>query len=346
MLNVMLVRRAADRHDGAGLDRPFVRRLADTQVDLRFGVGSEALRDTAAGRSRLTVADLVRDCRIGWEVTDATSRLHRDIIRQSTKKTRSLHAYFLSRFSGRELARSIASAGGKLQGRTMEEIVTWAYDLVQDPRDLFSAAFRPQSTFRSQAARMQRQEFLQPQTLRDIFKLSLDPSKVVVKDTSGRFLRKREVMKKLKGLRGSGPFLAKHMWRIMHGFALNCGPHDATYAETGPGARKFLNLWSGFPAQFSATSTAQSAADAFNEILHRAQNDVRNELNRRIRASQVDEEKNLLRTFAAEVSNVDVFQFFCCECWRLVDYVFSRHRRYLRGHRLGPEEDEVDWDDE
>ena len=106
--------------------------------------------------------------------------------------------------------------------------------------------------------------------------------------------------------------MAKHHWQLLHFFALMW--NDDSYAETGPGARKFLNLWNGLSAKFAATTTAQSAADSFNVLLHRAQRKLRNELNQHIRSSDDQEETALLTSFTKEVRNLDVLQVLPSGC--------------------------------
>ena len=140
--DVMLVRRAGDMHDGIGLQRPFVLRLATRPVSVEFGVATVVQTEA---RTRLNVGDLAERLRLCWEPTDITSCLHAQIMSRSTKLNKSLWNYLLSRFSGRELAQRVVDSGGRLQGCSVREILEWCWGLMDRPQHMLSTSLRPQS---------------------------------------------------------------------------------------------------------------------------------------------------------------------------------------------------------
>ena len=110
--------------------------------------------------------------------------------------------------------------GGRLQGLDLQQMLSWAWDLV--------AAFRPQSNHRRMVSCMSKATFLKQETLRGRFGMSLNPDRVCVKDERGQWLRKRDIMKEFKRLLCNGGFMAKNQWRITNSFSLNCCPTDGT----------------------------------------------------------------------------------------------------------------------
>ena len=105
LADVFLVRRAADKHDGEGLQQPHVQKVAQRHLSIVFGVGTQELLQRVQGHPCLSVEELVRAVQIGWETTDATTRLHDAIMKRASSKNSSLWAYFLSFFGaclGRE----------------------------------------------------------------------------------------------------------------------------------------------------------------------------------------------------------------------------------------------------
>ncbi|CAE7267421.1 unnamed protein product, partial [Symbiodinium sp. KB8] len=280
---------------------------------------------------------LVRRLRLSWETTDVTSRLHAEIMGHATKLNRSLWSYVLSRFSGRALAQNIVNAGGRMQGGSVREILAWCWDLMDHPEEMLSTAFRPQSCQRGVLRRMSRATFLEPATLRDKFQLNLMPPRLRLKNDQNVWLRKREVMKQMRDQKGTGPFYARNQYRIMHSLRKGCPTHG-TYAETGPGARRLLNVLHGLSPGFSLNAASQEACDSYNHLLLQAHKQFLAHFGRRVREAQDENEKHWLESVELELRDVDMFEFFLCEGSKILQYLVGGSPRYLRGHQ---EEDDA-----
>ncbi|CAE7251391.1 unnamed protein product [Symbiodinium microadriaticum] len=341
LADVFLVRRAADKHDGEGLQQPHVQKGAQRHLSIvfgLFGVGTQELLQRVQGHPCLSVEELVRAVQIGWETTDATTRLHDRIMKRASSKNSSLWAYFLSRFSGRVLAEKIAASGSKLQGSTMTELAEWACQLVQNKRDLFSRSFRPQSIHGRMCQGMSREAFLSRDFLRKRLLLSLHPGRVTLKNSDGSWRRKRAIMQDLKKLRGANNFIARNHYRVLTNHAKGCLSHN-TYTECGPGARRLLNLLHGYPVHWCVTARSQETADAYSKMALEVQRDFRNLLQARKRKADTDAGKQPILRLIAGLADLDCFEFFLCEGWRVVAYLHSRDPQYLRGQAVALQED-------
>ena len=329
LTDVMLVRRAGDMHDGIGRQRTFVLRLARKPVNVEFGVATDSQVVQAEARSRRKVGDLAERLRLSWEPTDITSRLHAQIVSHSTKLNKSLWSYVLSRFSGRELAQRVVDSGGRLRGGSVCEILEWCWGLMDRAEDMLSTSFRPQSCQRAFLRRATKEEFLPPATLRDRFQLNLMPPRIRLKTDQNMWLRKREVMRQFRDQKGSGPFLARNQFRILHSRAKAC-PSNGSFAETGPGCRKVLNLLNGLAHQFSVASSSQDASDSYSHLLLQAHKRFLADFKKRVREAEDDDEVQWLEAFQLELQDVDMFEFFLCECSKILAYLIQGHARYLR----------------
>ena len=139
--------------------------------------------------------------------------------------------------------RIVDNHNARLEGCSVREILEWAVkDVCDEPSQLFTKHSQPQSRMRNQSRGMSKDAFLDPDNLRTSLRFSLCPKKVVLKNSANQWRSKREIMLDLKSRRGNGPFMAKNMWRILVGFNGKPVPTDMSYCETGPGARRFLNI--------------------------------------------------------------------------------------------------------
>ena len=184
-------------------------------------------------------------------------------------------------------------------------------------------------------------------------------------------------MRQLKGLRGCGPFVAKNTFRIMTGFSNKPVPTNKSYGETGPGARRFLNILNSFPLRWQISAASQDSADSYSSLLLRlvgrsvlrsklalltlvshtaklvkaflfsflqlrkAWHDFKLLLHARIRKAQEGSEKAMLQLLAAELlESPEAFQFFCCESWKALNFLITRKSCYLRN------KEGIIWDEE
>ncbi|CAK9019919.1 unnamed protein product, partial [Durusdinium trenchii] len=122
-------------------------------------------------------------------------------------------------------------------------------------------------------------------------------------------------------------------------------PTDLQYSETGPGARRFLNILHGLPTTWQCASSAQTTADAYNALLLRSMKELKAMLRLKIRRSKDEAEKIALAGLESELlQGPEAFQFWCCECWKLLNWIVTRKVSYLR--RSDPEQMVEEEDDE
>ena len=292
---------------------------------------SEAGKASFDSHSTLTFGQVVM-CRLNHELTDPTTVAHQAIMEKATESQRSLWAYFLSRCSNRTFAeRVVAEQHGRLQGATMRDMLKWACQVAGAPCELFNRHFQPQSRHYNEAKRMSAEEFLEPSCLRQTFCMSLRPKRISLKNKDNQWKSKRQVMLDMKTIRGNGPFLAKNQWRVLARFRKKPVPTDLQYSETGPGARRFLNILHGLPTTWQCTSGAQTAADAYNTLLLISMKELKAMLRLRIRRSKDEAEKSALASLNSELLQApEAFQFWCCECWKLLNWIVTRKASYLR----------------
>ena len=184
-LDLALLRRAHDRRDGCGLEVPWAQRLGKTTPSFTVHFRDERLLQRFDGLPELRLTDLVKKCRLNNEATDPTTLCHKEIMSHSTDRNRSMWAYFLGQFSGRQLAERIVAHGGRLQGNSVQEIISWAVYLVDDPSDMFSPHFLPQAERHHAFRGYDRDSFLD--TLRQDRKLSLNPRKICFRKPDSSF---------------------------------------------------------------------------------------------------------------------------------------------------------------
>ena len=96
-------------------------------------------------------------------------------------------------------------------------------------------------------------------------------------------------MRQLRDQKGSGPFLARNQFRIMHSRAKAC-PSSGSFAETGPGAREMLNLLNGLAHQFSFAASSQDACDSYSHLLLQAHKRFLADFKKRVREASDDDE--------------------------------------------------------
>jgi hypothetical protein len=173
-----------------------------------------------------------------------------DIINSVPYYQQHLLSYVLSHCTGHRFLEHLESAGVK--GGTVLEILTNAWDGMAAKGAVhagmfFNSNFGPQDRHHQQARKMtDKYEFLNKNTLRLTFNISLRPRNVKVKN-GAEWVHKRDVCIALKQLRGNGAFTAKNQWQIWNGGS-NKIPSNLEYSECGAGARAALLLASGFPA--------------------------------------------------------------------------------------------------
>ena len=92
VLDALLVRRVADAHDGCGMECTFVRRLRRRQLQLTFGGATLELLASVEAKPVMTVGDVARVCRLGWEPADSTTRTRNAIMASLTRNSRSLQS--------------------------------------------------------------------------------------------------------------------------------------------------------------------------------------------------------------------------------------------------------------
>ena len=279
-------------------------------------------------RSVLTIGDIVTMVKVNWEKTDPTGRSMSAIMSKATKHNKFLWSYVLSRCSGRKFAEK--AAGGKVQGDSVRSILAWAWDQVDDPKDLCSAGFQPQTRYRETVKGMTKEQFLKPEVLQKDFDISLRPTRVRMKTAAGKWRRKKYIKRDFKKLRGNGPFLAKHMWRIFNSLRKPLLPDDDTYSDSGSGSRAFLLLEQGLPQRFGITCSSQSACDTFNVYLQRFIQKLAKLLDKMIKNSTCERELHWLMVMKGELLDCpESSQFVCCEGIKVLRFIVDRHSMYL-----------------
>eukprot|EP00959_Pyramimonas_sp_CCMP1952_P123758 2587446-Pyramimonas_sp.AAC.1 len=81
-----------------------------------------------------------------------------EAMQHATKYNRSLWAYIFARCSGRKFVEWASRSG--LKGATVREILGRAWDELDDPADMFSSRFQPQSVYRELIKQQTKHEFL------------------------------------------------------------------------------------------------------------------------------------------------------------------------------------------
>ncbi|CAK0889722.1 unnamed protein product [Prorocentrum cordatum] len=146
-------------------------------------------------------------------------------------------------------------------------------------------------------------------------------------------------MKDIRGLKGNGPFLAEHMWRIYNGFQTSSLPDDSSYADTGSGARSFLLVWADLPQRFGINATSQSACGTFNRYLQRFIGELEDMLIRRTARAQSEEGRHWYTVLQSELlSAPEAVQFLCCEGIKILRFLVTRDPRYLRSSAAPPDD--------
>ena len=340
LLDVLLLRRALDAFDGDGPEAACLQGLLKRNLEVCFRFPTASASNACAALPSLTVGQLVDRMALNWECTDYCSRQCVRIMRGASKPRKQLTAYVLSRFSGRAFLDHACEHG--LTGSTVRDILACAWDAMASKPHFhaglfFSPNFEPQCLHRSLAQPMRKDQFLLPSVLRCTFNVSSLPKRVALRTSVSSWRQKRAVMKELKSRRGFGPFVAKNYWSILHSFRRSQLPDDLTYAECGPGARKFLLLLHGHPRHLLVRSNAQNASDFFNNLLL----DFRNQyqwwrlLLRRVRETSDRRLVHWLKTVQAEtLASLESLQFMCCECSKILSYLATRNSGYLRRGRV------------
>lgn len=111
----------------------------------------------------------------------------------------------------------------------MVEMLTWACDVVDAPSGLFNRHFQPQSRHYNQAKDLSKEQFLDPTSLRDTFRMTLHPKRITFKNKQNQWKSKRDIVLEIKSIRGNGPCLTKNVWRVMVGFRARAVPTDMKY---------------------------------------------------------------------------------------------------------------------
>lgn len=331
MVEILVARRMTDRHLGEP-GQEWLTPYLDKVVELEVEFPTPSAADRFAARPQLTVRELLQVMKINYELSDACTLLMQQVHKHAavTKKNKFLVSYMMSRFTGRKFLEYLAEYGP--EGSTVESILRAAWDkMAREPdftgADFFSDGFNPQKRHGHTARHMTRECFLSLDTLKNTFHVSPRPTRVNLKNGENQPRDKREVMKQLRKQRGCGPFVAKNCYRILS----NWKPSSLKgYSECGSGARAFLLLWKGYPQGLLASANTQDASDFFNVLLGELATALNRVMSRMIREA-TGEEKRYLGLIKAELTqSLEAVQFVCCEGIKILRYLITRSRLYLR----------------
>lgn len=201
----------------------------------------------------------------------------------------------MARCSGRPFLEYLAGAKGFKP--TLRGILADAWGAMsQRPgfsgADFFSPHFNPQKRHANSAKHLSKDEFLDPERLKEVFGMDLKPHHVRLKAADNTLRNKRDVYADLRAMRGAGPFMAKNFYRAL----TNYKPRDLKgFSECGPGARAFLCLWHMHPQKLLVQTSSQDSSDFFNGLLQTFIKDFQQILRRRIRACEDEEETRFLK---------------------------------------------------
>ena len=340
ILDVMVCRRAVDKqHGGETLDAPWMQHIVTRPLNIQFVFPSHEGKRAYEAKPALTKGDIISSMQLNYEVTNYFSQKISQAMQHATKFNRSLWAYVFSRCSGRGFV-DLAAASG-LKGASVKEILSWAWDELDDPAEIFSKNFQPQSVFRNVIKEQSKSEFLESLPDPKKYMMTIVPARVRVKDDKNKWRSKRAVMKDVRAIKGNGPFLGKHMWRIYNGFHKSNMPDDFSYADTGPGARCFLLLGADLPQRFGISASSQCACDTFNKHLQRFTAELDDLLRQRVARARTDQERHWYAAVQSELlSCPEAVQFMCCEGIKVLRYLITRDERYLRTSAAAPDEED------
>ena len=330
ILNIVLLRRACDGFDGDRPNAAWMRPLTCKVLDVEFAFPTEAeLRCFLAKEQELTAGQLLATMKLNYECNDYCSRNMSAAVGCSTKANRFLWSYVLSRCSGRGFTK-LAENG--LTGRTVLEILGWAWDELADPRELFSNGFAPQKRLRETVKHLAKSDFLVPAVLKAQFDIEIRPKRPRFRNADRTWKNKKAIMVQLKRAHGSGPFTSKHFWRVYNRFRLSQVPDDMTYSECGTGARCFLLLEQGMPQRHAFTLRCQSTCDFFNALLQNFIVRLRALLRKRVKGASCLREEFWWQVLQKELlSAPKAAQFLCCEGVKILRFLVTRSALYVRG---------------
>ena len=334
ILDIMVIRRAIDKQGGVSLDAPWMQDIVCTVSDVHLVFPTESERKANRAQPVLTKGDIASTMQLNYEITDHCSVKMAKAMQNASKYNRSLWAYIFARCPGRRFV-ELASKSG-LKGATVKQILGWAWDKLDDPADLFSSRFQPQSVYRELVKHQTKQQFLDSLPDPNTYNMDVLPKRLKLRDDKNRWRTKKAVMKDVRSLKGIGPCLSKHMWRIHNGFEPSNLPDDSAYADTGSGARSFLLVWADLPQRFGINAASQSACDTFNTHLQRLIRELEHFLIRRIAKAKLEEEKYWHTVLQSELlSCPEAVQFLCCEGIKVLRFLITRDPRFLiTRHRL------------
>ena len=344
ILDVVLVRRACDSVDGDGPDAPWMQPLRSKVPNVVFAFPTEPeLECFLAKDQEVTLGELQATMKLNYEPNDHCSISMAAAIGRATKDNKFLWAYMTSRCSGRGFT-DLAAKG--IKGTTVLEVLEWAWDQLDDKREFFSAGFAPQKRLRQSVKNMSKTVFLTPKVLKEVFDIECRPARPRFRNADSRWKTKKSVMMDVKSAHGSGPFLAKHFWRIYNRCNPSQLPDDKTYSECGSGARAFLLLEQGLPQRYGITNSGQSACDFFNTYLQRFISRLKAALIKRIKHASCPRERYWFEVLQRELLRApEAAQFVCCEGVKLLRFLVTRSALYLRGESgscvLDSHEDEI-----
>ena len=113
MLDITMVRYAKDKVDSGGINESRTTELASQAVKLSFEFPTQDEVEAFECHPSICKGDLAYKKKFSREKTNETSRHVVAIMSKSTDENRSLWSYFLSRCSGRKLAKHFRQHGMK-----------------------------------------------------------------------------------------------------------------------------------------------------------------------------------------------------------------------------------------